>query len=181
MSYADPEKRRETQRRWRERNRAKLREYYRTKYGAEYKRKWREMTPGQREAERKARKTYYERNKEEERRKSREYMRTYYLRHKDTAEYRTTYKKKYAQQKAWFKGFVATLSCIRCGENDPECLDFHHPVPKGKSNGRRIEPPISRLVTRKKEFIIQEAKKCLVLCANCHRKEHARLRRLQEK
>jgi hypothetical protein len=56
--------------------------------------------------------------------------------------------------------------CVRCGEGDPACLDFHHVGDK--------EMSISKMITDGygQESIEAEIEKCVVLCANCHRKEH---------
>lgn len=54
--------------------------------------------------------------------------------------------------------------CISCGEDHPAVLDFHHTNPDEK------ESAVSRLQSRRK--IIEESKKCIVLCSNCHRKLH---------
>ncbi len=53
-----------------------------------------------------------------------------------------------------------------CGEKDPAALDYHHVDPSDKVreiNGR------NRCLAAIKE----EIKKCIVICANCHRKGHA--------
>lgn len=62
----------------------------------------------------------------------------------------------------------ASKGCSRCSENDPRCLDFHH------SRGEK-ERELSRAVLQgwSKEKLQEEADKCDVLCANCHRKHHA--------
>lgn len=59
------------------------------------------------------------------------------------------------------------VKCERCPENDPYCLDFHHLDRKTKSN------TVSYLATNvfSKEEIKAEIDKCIVLCANCHRKQ----------
>lgn len=176
-NYVDLEKRRETQKRWNEKNKERLAEHLR-EYYREYKRKWRD-NPEQMQKERDARKAYYAKNKEEEQRKGREYMRGYYLANKDNPVYKAASRKKYEDRRAWFNEFLSALSCKHCGMNDGDCLEFHHPEPKGRVNGKRVEPAITGLLSRSKEFILKEAAKCLVLCANCHRKEHARLRRMQ--
>lgn len=169
-NYLDLEKRRETQRKWRERNREKLRQYYRERYGAEYKKKWRDEKEGQREYERKKRKEYYERNREEELRRARVYMREW---HKKNRPKRQKYvKTKYRKDREWFDNYLSKQKCLHCGMNDPECLDFHHV----NRNGKR-EKPISGMLGNSKEMIQREMGKCIVLCANCHRKEHAKLRR----
>jgi hypothetical protein len=56
-----------------------------------------------------------------------------------------------------------------CGEKEICCLDFHHPEPN-KDKG------ISCLVKQKsKRKLMEEMKKCAVVCSNCHRKIHAGL------
>jgi hypothetical protein len=73
-------------------------------------------------------------------------------------------KKKY--RAAW-AAFKETLSCTVCGENHPATLDFHHVVrsPENKK--------VHRLVGNGSyKKAIEEIKKCVVLCANCHRKHH---------
>ncbi len=62
----------------------------------------------------------------------------------------------------------ATLECARCGENHPATLQFHHRDPQEKdfnlSEAVREGYSIER--------IKREVAKCIVLCANCHAKEH---------
>ena len=59
----------------------------------------------------------------------------------------------------------AERGCVKCGENDPSCLDMHHTDPSTKDK----DP--SRL--GKFETFLKEAVKCVVLCRNCHAKVHA--------
>jgi hypothetical protein len=56
--------------------------------------------------------------------------------------------------------------CRRCDEDDPSCLDFHHPDEKEASVGRMVanRRPIPE--------ILAEIERCELLCANCHRREH---------
>lgn len=77
--------------------------------------------------------------------------------------------------KAWFDGYRDSLSCVECGESDSSCLDFHHINPEEKGNS------IVTLVhnARSIDSIISEIKTCIVLCANCHRKLHHKLRKEQ--
>ena len=65
--------------------------------------------------------------------------------------------------------------CEVCGYNKcPEALDFHHLDPTEKeANWTKI-----RLWNWKK--IEEELDKCSLLCANCHREEHARLATLAQ-
>lgn len=61
--------------------------------------------------------------------------------------------------------------CKACGYN--KCLaalDFHHREPKEK------EFSIAELLTRKWETIKRELDKCDLLCANCHRELHDKLK-----
>lgn len=173
--YKDLDKRRETQRKWREKNRGKLRAYYKKKYGAEYKKKWRDEKTGQRAHERKSRKIYYEKNKEEEQKKSREYMREYYQNNKEEMNQKN--KDKYKKRKQWFISYLSTQKCAHCGMADLDCLDLHHKIPKGSINGKRIDPSIASMLCHSEKKIMAEIAKCIVLCANCHRKEHAKMRK----
>jgi heterodisulfide reductase subunit B len=63
--------------------------------------------------------------------------------------------------------FKRTLKCTKCGFNHIAALDFHHEDPSEK------EYNVNRLVSNgqfKKAY--EEIKKCIVLCANCHRIHH---------
>jgi len=69
--------------------------------------------------------------------------------------------------RAEWAAFKATLSCERCGENHPATFDFHHVV-RDKSNEK-----VHKLVGNGSYArALEEIKKCIVLCANCHRKLH---------
>lgn len=61
-----------------------------------------------------------------------------------------------------------SCTCERCGEDHAACLDFHHPpdVEKRDSITRMVQRGFARSAIR------DEIRKCVVLCANCHRKEH---------
>jgi len=135
----------------------------------EYMRKYREKNLGYKFRERERRKEYYSENQLEEQRKAREYMRKRYLANKDRelAKGRDRYRKKRIEWDA----FLATKECTHCGFSDPECLDFHHMNPAKK------DFHVSAMMSLSWKRIYAEAEKCIVLCANCHRKEHARLKR----
>ena len=62
------------------------------------------------------------------------------------------------------------LGCSTCTENDYRCLDFHHVDPKTKSS------TIANLKYKgcSMKAILHEIEKCIVLCANCHRKLHVK-------
>lgn len=56
--------------------------------------------------------------------------------------------------------------CACCGlKDDPAIYDFHHLNPKEKNFGIG-----SGSTTRSKQSYADEAKKCVMVCANCHRK-----------
>lgn len=59
--------------------------------------------------------------------------------------------------------------CIECKENDPACLDFDH------VSGVKTKS-ISQMVKAGTCFstILNEIKKCVIRCANCHRKKTAK-------
>jgi hypothetical protein len=71
------------------------------------------------------------------------------------------------QRREWFNEFKKTLKCIKCEENHISCLEFHHRNPEEKDF--EIAAFVS---TASKEKILNEIKKCDVLCSNCHRKTH---------
>lgn len=60
----------------------------------------------------------------------------------------------------------AEAGCRRCDETDPVRLDFHHPETKSASVSRLISDGVSERRVR------SEVEPCVVLCANCHRREH---------
>ena len=92
---------------------------------------------------------------------------------KDKKEHYKNNKSTYIQNgldgRRWFIEFKKTLKCERCGFSHPAALDFHHIDPSTKlfSFGN-INP-----VYKNKEKILDEIKKCEVLCSNCHRIHHS--------
>lgn len=62
--------------------------------------------------------------------------------------------------------------CYCCGQSYPECVyDFHHINPEEKEFGIACGGS-----TKAKEKIAHEAKKCIMVCSNCHRLiEHTNL------
>ena len=76
-------------------------------------------------------------------------------------------KQQYFNRRKWFYDIKAELKCERCGFDHPAALDFHHKDPTQKSFGISANKHID------KEKVLDEIKKCEVLCANCHRVEHA--------
>lgn len=66
------------------------------------------------------------------------------------------------------KEWINTLKspCIICGEADPVCIDWHHVNPNDKSFQISCG-------NHSRKSILDEIKKCVCLCSNCHRKVHA--------
>jgi hypothetical protein len=60
----------------------------------------------------------------------------------------------------------ASLGCARCAEMDPRVLHFHH------RDGEQKIAEVSKLVDKSLLAALQEAQKCDILCANCHRRVH---------
>jgi hypothetical protein len=101
--------------------------------------------------------------------RQKEFQRKEYSAHKDRYSERNRARR--AERKKWFfDNVLKGLSCSVCGENDPVCLDFHHVDPTTK------EGTVSQMVNefRSKTSILLEVSKCEVVCANCHRKIHAK-------
>ena len=59
--------------------------------------------------------------------------------------------------------------CALCGEDHPSCLDFHHP-----DGTKEFNLADGASLARSWKKIQAEAERCVVLCANCHRKHHSR-------
>lgn len=67
------------------------------------------------------------------------------------------------KHKIWLDNYKQKTGCVLCNEKDIRCLEFHH-----------IEPgeAISNLIGKSQERLEAEMTKCLVICANCHKKIH---------
>jgi hypothetical protein len=82
----------------------------------------------------------------------------------------------------WFYELKRAYKCIRCPEDHPACIDFHH-----RAGEMKVEA-VATMVAKHfgKEAILAEIAKCDAICANCHRKLHdieregARAARLDE-
>lgn len=66
--------------------------------------------------------------------------------------------------------FISSLrkekGCHICGEKEECVLDFHHVKPGN---------PVTRMISKGYTALEKELAKCVVVCANCHRKIHAGL------
>jgi len=81
-------------------------------------------------------------------------------------KYRKGYERSHAEKKQILDQARAG-GCVRCGESDLACLDFHH-----RDGGITKEGHIGFIRRFSVERILAEIVKCDVLCANCHRKHH---------
>jgi hypothetical protein len=64
----------------------------------------------------------------------------------------------------------AQLGCAHCQERDIDCLEFHHTDPRTKTR------ELAQLCKHSRKRLLEELNKCVVLCANCHCKEHRKPR-----
>lgn len=76
---------------------------------------------------------------------------------------KTRYRKR---KKEEFLAWKKQIGCFFCQESFPQCLELHHTDPSNK------ELEIAQLSTGNWERFLIEATKCVVVCANCHRKIH---------
>lgn len=67
-----------------------------------------------------------------------------------------------------YRDWKSQQHCLVCGEDSPECLDLHHLDPSVKD----LNPSAAKFYGRKK--LNEEIKKCVIVCANCHRKIHSK-------
>jgi 5-methylcytosine-specific restriction endonuclease McrA len=141
------------QKAWREANKEGL---------AAKKKAWYEANKEEILAERKA---HYEANKEE----ITAYKKAYYKANRpDTAA------KRYERNLMLFN--YKGAACNHCGLSEPDHLeiyDYHHIDPSTKLYG------VAAIIVGPKERLMTEADKCLLLCSNCHRKEHVKLHKEQ--
>jgi len=89
--------------------------------------------------------------------------RSYYERNKELCALRS--KLQYVQKQLQIKELMKGRECVICGEDNEVCLRFRHP--------NNIS--ILRLIRMKggKEKVLEELKKCVVLCVNCQTKVEA--------
>ena len=77
-------------------------------------------------------------------------------------------KEVYENKKKTVSEIKKNLKCAKCGEEREYCLDFHHIDPNEKEN------TIARMTSNnyRLDAVLNEIKKCIVLCSNCHREFH---------
>lgn len=103
--------------------------------------------------------------------KRRECRRKWYSNNKESEKAHVLKRKR--EIRGWFEELKKTLRCSKCGESHPATLDFHHK----KENEKEGEVGLMSYYGYSKERIEKEIDKCIILCANCHRKIHHNLRK----
>jgi hypothetical protein len=90
-----------------------------------------------------------------------------YLRQKCNTCYTASKTNRKREIADWLKSLKKQLCCSKCGNPDFRVLDFHH-IGEGK------EFSVGEATTKgfSKQTILEEIKKCVVLCSNCHRIFH---------
>lgn len=100
-----------------------------------------------------------------------EYERSHYLLSDSRrASIKAVRQAKKASNKAFVDRYKRMCKCSHCSESDPVVLDLHHTDPTQKDHSP------NELLTCSREKLKTEMRKCIVLCSNCHRREHHRLR-----
>lgn len=72
-----------------------------------------------------------------------------------------------ARYKETFEEMTAHHSCVVCGEDEPSAIDYHHVDQSEKAY------ELTDLKYLGPDTQAAELRKCVPLCANCHRKLHA--------
>ena len=85
----------------------------------------------------------------------------------DRSYYRAYITQRRSQNREWLNSLKAD-GCIKCGETETICLDYHHIDPSNKEFA--ISSALIHNISR--ERVLAEISKCVLLCANCHRKQH---------
>jgi hypothetical protein len=98
--------------------------------------------------------------------RKKELARQHYKRH--AAKIKATTKITKEKNKQKWRDYKATLVCVQCGETHHATFDFHHVIRDKDSKKVNRLLANSNYAAAKKE--IEE--RCIVLCANCHRKLH---------
>jgi hypothetical protein len=89
----------------------------------------------------------------------------WYQRNKEKVKANTAKAKRVHRQK--WATFKTTLSCTKCGVKHPAVIDFHHVIRD------KTKRSVNKLVANGCfAAAMEETKKCIPLCANCHRILH---------
>src|ERR1041384_3006314 len=100
--------------------------------------------------------------------KVRDYWRTWY--HRNRQSVAVGRKRRKLDVRRFIHEYTAALDCVDCGENHPATLDFHH---LDRTDKERSLGDIGKYGWSRKKALA-EIEKCVIPCANCHRKRHWR-------
>lgn len=89
--------------------------------------------------------------------------------HKKPEKYAVIRRKEELRLRKRFFDWKRSIGCVFCSECEPVCLELHHKNPRQKD----IQP--NKLRTYAWETLMKEARKCIMVCSNCHKKIHAGL------
>jgi len=98
----------------------------------------------------------------------REYSKIHYKNHSKL--YKSRAVSRHSKKREEFHQYKTNLKCSVCRENRWWLLDFHHINPEEK------EYNMSRITDLSEAKVKEELSKCIVLCSNCHRDLHYKLR-----
>lgn len=73
-----------------------------------------------------------------------------------------------ANLRRWVNDEKRDRRCKQCGSDSPGCLDFHHQ----KESEKKMDVGTMITYGYGRDSLRTEIEKCVVLCANCHRKMH---------
>ncbi len=96
--------------------------------------------------------------------KSREYNKRWY--EKNHKQHKASVEKNRTRYKQQWLEFKASLSCSHCGFSHPAAIDFHHVDRTDKRSVNKLAG------NNAYKAAYEEIKKCIPLCANCHRIHH---------
>lgn len=93
-----------------------------------------------------------------------DYHRAHYLANKDKYKLRNANVREYLR--TYIKRYKRLCGCSKCNDRRHYVLDFHHTSGKDFTIGEAINNNIAI------DTLKAEIRKCVVLCANCHREYH---------
>ncbi len=91
----------------------------------------------------------------------REYQKNHYAKNRDRRSSQT--RKRWAERREWLDTLKTDTPCIDCGNTyHPRAMQWHHLNGEDKLFG------VSQMTGKRKETILKEIEKCILICANCH-------------
>ena len=100
------------------------------------------------------------------RKKNKNYSKQWYATHRAYAIECTEKRRK--KIRGLVLSYLASKPCAYCGEKIPECLEYH------TNRAREIKINLMIRDAFSIDKITKALRKCTILCANCHKKVHAK-------